>query len=82
MYENVIRQNPETIKRCFKLIYYVNSIDKEIFMEFLKSHGQMRVKKFYIWRKNYDHENRKGRFRLFDVKGFIKEYEEVFPNVA
>lgn len=64
------------IKRCFKLIYYVSDIDKEIFMEFVKSHNPMRVRKFYIWCKEFDYETPTGRFRTFDFKGFIKEYEE------
>lgn len=70
------------IKRCFKLLYYVNNIDNELFMEFIKSHDKTRIRKFYIWCKAFNYAIPTGRFRVFDFKGFIREYETVFPNHA
>lgn len=65
------------IKKCFKLIYYVNNIDEEIYQEFIKSHNKKRIKKFYNWCKTIDYKL-EGRFLNFDLRGFMREHEKCF----
>lgn len=66
-----------SIKRHFKLIYYINNIDSDIFMEFLKSHNNPhKIEKIYKWAKWHTQNNLKTQRSEFDILGFVREYEK------
>jgi hypothetical protein len=71
-----------SVKRYFKLILYVKNINDNIFDEFIKSHGLIKVKKLYNKCEDFKPECAKGSFRCFDLVGFIERYEKLFPKIS